>query len=242
MIPNTIHFIWPSELYKGAPFGLSHAIAVRSALEVNRPDRILFHCDIPPSGSHWDSVSGLVTLVRCPIPKEIFGKSIYNPAHRSDVLRLKVLIEHGGIYLDNDTVCVRPVESLLSHSVFIGKQSRDMLCNAVIGSEPGAQFMQLWLDSYRCYNGKMWAKNSCWVPSQLWQFFPNLLHVEPEESFYCPPHGDLDALFVHDLEFPNAYLFHLWSSHSWLPFLSKLTSEHIANYDTTYNRVARRFL
>ena len=48
-------------------------------------------------------------------------------------------------------------------------------------------------------------------------------------------------MFVRDLEFPNAYAHHLWESNAW-KYMSKLTKVIIKTEDTTYNKLARKFL
>jgi hypothetical protein len=242
MIPNIIHFIWPADKYKGSPFGLTHELAIRSAHVVNRPEKILFHCENAPTGQHWERVSNLVEVIPAKILTEFAGSRISTIAHRSDLMRLHILSEQGGIYLDNDTICVKPLGSLLEKRFVIGRQGVNDLCNAVILSEPNHEFLKLWLDGYKNYVSFRWGYNSCSVPTLIWRCFPWMIHAESEFSFHYPAHGDLDALFVHDLEIPGTYIFHLWSSHSWIPFLSKLTEERIRNEDTTYNRVARRFI
>ena len=48
-------------------------------------------------------------------------------------------------------------------------------------------------------------------------------------------------MFVRDKEYPNAYAHHLWESNAWEHF-STLTEERIKTEDTTYNKLARKFL
>jgi mannosyltransferase OCH1-like enzyme len=58
--------------------------------------------DQEPHGEWWSETKDLVELVLVEPPTEIFGKPITQPAHKSDVIRLQVLIENGGIYVDTE--------------------------------------------------------------------------------------------------------------------------------------------
>ena len=86
-------------------------------------------------------------------------------AHRSDVLRLQILLAHGGLYLYLDSVSLRPLPGDLSTAAefVLGWQNSTTagtfrqgkafygLCNAVLASAKGAYFARLWLDAFRVH-------------------------------------------------------------------------------------------
>ena len=51
----------------------------------------------------------LLQLRRVEVPLHIHGRPLRHHAHQADVLRLQILLEQGGIYLDMDTIVVRPL-------------------------------------------------------------------------------------------------------------------------------------
>ena len=60
------------------------------------------------------------------------------PAERADILRLELLHRHGGVYLDADFECLKPVDPLLDGvSCFLGLLDSGRVSNAVIGAVPG---------------------------------------------------------------------------------------------------------
>jgi mannosyltransferase OCH1-like enzyme len=60
------------------------------------------------------------------------------PAERADILRLEVLHRHGGVYLDADFECLKPIDPLLDGvSCFLGLLDSGRVSNAVIGAVPG---------------------------------------------------------------------------------------------------------
>ncbi|MGQ8869460.1 glycosyltransferase family 32 protein [Myroides sp. TSA_177.3] len=71
------------------------------------------------------------------IAKYRFAQEAYQEkkyAFVSDVCRIHVLNEHGGIYLDTDVEIIKSFDSFLSHQFFCGFESDCLLSTAVIGS------------------------------------------------------------------------------------------------------------
>lgn len=55
----------------------------------------------------------------------------------SDVARLDVLYEYGGIYLDTDVMVNKSLNEFLDHKLFLGMMFNDSVGTAVIGAEKG---------------------------------------------------------------------------------------------------------
>lgn len=64
----------------------------------------------------------------------------------ADYVRLKVLYEHGGIYLDTDVEALKPFDQLLDARFFIGLQLPDSVGAGVIGAVKGHRFLKLALE------------------------------------------------------------------------------------------------
>jgi mannosyltransferase OCH1-like enzyme len=61
---------------------------------------------------------------------------------RVDVARLEILHRHGGIYVDADAECLRPLDLLLNHAMFVAQSPNDMgATNNVMGASPGHPFL-----------------------------------------------------------------------------------------------------
>jgi len=132
----------------------------------------------------------LVTLVQLTAPREIFGAPLAHVAHRSDVVRLQKLIEHGGIYLDADVLVQRDFDDLLNESVVLGREGEFGLANAVILAEPNATFLVRWLDAYRSFRSKgkdeFWSEHSVLLPAKLAQAYPHEVTILPERPSSGP--------------------------------------------------------
>lgn len=183
MIPGVFHFVFGMAAdFGGKPFGLPHYLAVKSAAEVNKPDIIYFHYEFEPSGEWWEKAKPLLTLVKVKAPESIMGNTLYHVAHKADVIRLQALKEYGGIYLDLDTICVRPLQELYHHAFIIGQELKapyipknwrqrlkysirtalgttktnevNGLCNAVLMAEKNSAFVNRWLSTYSSFRSK----------------------------------------------------------------------------------------
>ena len=279
MIPNIFHFVFGmAEDFGGRPFSLSHYLAIKSAVELNKPGSVYFHYEYEPSGEWWEKAKPLVRLNKIKAPALFMNRPLFHIAHRADVVRLLVLKETGGIYLDLDTITIQPMTDLLNNAFVIGQEFKTAyvpknlrqkikfdlrrklgllkksnsdangLCNAVLLSEKNSDFVNLWLEEYRSFRSKgrdkYWNEHSVRIPNQLADSHPELITKLGPYAFHYPLYDEsgLKSMFEEVTEFPGAWLHHLWESFSWKKYLSKLTIDEIANHDTTYNLIARKFL
>ncbi|MBK7432839.1 MAG: hypothetical protein IPI66_02395 [Chitinophagaceae bacterium] len=180
MIPNTFHFIFGLKPdFGGIPFSLVHYLSIRSAIELNKPDKVLFHFTYEPSGEWWEKIRPSLTLNKIHSPEQVFGRPLVHVAHKADVVRLQALRQYGGVYLDLDTICIRPFQDLLQNDFVMGQEHMTDyvpknwhqrfryklinlvtggnkhriagLCNAVLMSAPDSEFVNLWLNSYASF-------------------------------------------------------------------------------------------
>ena len=70
-------------------------------------------------------------------------------AFLSDYVRLKVLHEHGGIYLDTDVEVLKSFTPLLVHRAFIGFERATALSTAVIGAEKRSKWIEMLIKNYQ---------------------------------------------------------------------------------------------
>lgn len=224
MIQNIIHFTYGLNPDFGKKeFCLVHFLAIKSAYYVNRPKKIYMHYCYEPHGYWWEMAKKYVELSKITPFDKIFGHKLYNVAHKSDIVRLQKLIDVGGIYLDIDTICIKPFTPLLHHSFVMGQEGNYGLCNAVMLSCRNASFPKAMLDTYKNFRSKgfdeYWNEHSVRIPLQLSKKkqFKDHIHIEPEESFFFPSFHPkhLDILFLKNYKFERAYCYHLWESRSY---------------------------
>lgn len=76
-------------------------------------------------------------------------------AYVSDVIRLDVLYQYGGIYLDTDVIVNKSFDQLLDNHTFWGKMYNNVISTAVIGTEAKRPFFEFLLKKYQEYTREM---------------------------------------------------------------------------------------
>jgi hypothetical protein len=270
IVPRQFHFVYGLRP-QDRPFPLMHYLCLESCAQVNRPERLFFHYHYEPYGAYWDLIRERLDLRWVDLNDFVSGFQYRDPnlgryryAHQSDFVRLDALIAHGGVYADIDTIFVNPLpDRLFSHPCVLGRegdvsdspdgQPRPSLCNAFIMAAPQSGFVNHWrreLDG--AFDGS-WSNHSTALPWVLSRRYPHLIHIEPVRSFYKYQwtRQDLHRLLegCEDQE-PDVFSIHLWA-HLWesrgrrdfSSFHAAMINERrIRRLDSSYNRIARRFL
>ena len=77
---------------------------------------------------------------------ECFG--LLCPAHQADVARVWAVCEHGGIWLDSDTIVMGSLSSLFqtceSKKGFFMTQNNECICNGIFGSQKNTLLLRAW--------------------------------------------------------------------------------------------------
>ena len=247
--------------FGGRPFGFSHYLAVRSAWEVLRPAAMVMHYCHQPTGEWWERARAMLQLHRVRAIEGIYGFPAKHPAHRADIVRLAALISMGGVYLDTDVLVLKSFDTLGNPDFaaaweFTGDGRLVGLSNAVLVASKQSRFARLCLEGHDP-NRSLWSgfrangrdhnyiEMSVRYPAMLASLCPALVHGLPQETFLWADWSEtgLGKLFDQDVEVPEGALaVHLWESHSWGKYLSRLTPERMLKDDTTFHRAARRFL
>jgi hypothetical protein len=269
-IPNIFHFVFGLKP-QVEPFHLLHYLCLKSCIEVNRPTSVYLYYRHLPWGPYWDRIRDSLTLrpvdaqsVASRFEYQDRAADYYRYAHESDFLRLEKLVALGGVYADMDTLFVNPIPAALFEKPFVlGKEqefqiNRDAapqpsLCNALMMSEPGSKFGQLWLEQMSSAFDGSWSAHSCQLPQQLSIGHPRWVHIEPRRSFFhhaCTVEGIRMLFEGCDPDLEGIYSMHLWH-HMWAPWWrrdftrfheGRLTEEYVRRAETTYGFVANRFL
>jgi mannosyltransferase OCH1-like enzyme len=257
-IPNIIHFVYGLK-EQNEEFDLYKYIAIKSAYDVNKPEKIFFYYYYEPYGYWWDKIKSLITLEKIIPPEEIYGNKIYHYAHQADIIRLQKLIEKGGIYLDVDTICLKSFDDLLDNDFVMGSQTNSDntkiygLCNAVILCKPNSYFAKKWLETYKTFRSKgrdeYWDEHGVLIPLELSKIYVNDILILDHNTFFYPLWYDIhNVIFNNNIDIEeykkiilNNYCIHLWDTYS-NTYLKTLTENIIFTTNTIYNIVSRKFL
>lgn len=252
-IPNIIFFVYGMKKQTES-FELYKYIAIESANQVNHPDRILFYYHYEPFGKWWQKAKEIITPIKIPLPTEINGIQLNHYAHMADLVRITKMVEHGGIYLDIDTICVRPFADLLCNDFVMGLQGDNYgLCNATMMGKPNSHFAKKWLDTYQNFRSKgrdeYWDEHSVIIPYYLSKKYSEDITILESNQFFYPLWNDIkECLFSEEPNqeaysniVKNSYSIHLWETFS-QEELKSVTEENIHKENTLYNILARKFL
>lgn len=252
-IPKILHYCFGmAEDFGGKPWNLSSHVCLASAAERIRPDEIFFYYEYEPIGPWWDLTKTLVTPVQITAPRRIFDNPVDHPAHRADVVRLEVLLDKGGIYLDADVFVHRDFDDLLDHSVVLGAEGMGKTiygtANAVILAEKGAKFLSRWYGHYDKFRGrkdKYWSEHSVQLPNILAGRHPDEITILGPKAFFHPIWllSELEKIFnsTQTIVFPETYATHLWDGRSWR-YTRNLTPGDVRAHTTNFHTWARPYL
>ena len=142
-----------------------------------------------------------------------------------DPVRLRLLREHGGIWLDTDIEIIKNLDPLLELPAFMSFESDTLLHTGIVGSEKGAA----WTDEYWKYmnrkpfirwNGRLNKTPSTVIISRIlkkrgvkldntFQIYDDSLHIFPKD-YFCPKDYKTGKITITD----NTYCIHHFAG-SW---------------------------
>lgn len=120
-IPKIVHFVYGLR-GPNPTLDLIHYTAIKSAYDVLKPTAIMFHYHYMPTGANFERAKHMLTLHKVPLVETVFDRPVSHYAHRADVVRLQVLEEYGGIYLDLDLISLKPVDHLLDREFIMAQE------------------------------------------------------------------------------------------------------------------------
>jgi len=231
MIPNIAHFNY-GLMPQSEDFLFVYYIAVLSCKVINNPDKIYFYYHYEPKGHWWEKTKAICEIVHVEIPTHIGAKELIKTAHKSDVLRILKLNEIGGVYLDIDTICVKPYIHLLNNKFVIANEITESgknmgLCNAIMMSEPNSTFIVNWINNYETFfESEGWQEASTILPLEIAKYDKSVTILKPE-NFLLPSWEQIEMIF----EKPNNISEDLIVLHYWNQYSHEKYLNAIANFD-----------
>ena len=208
MIPRVIHYCW----FGGKPLP---ALAKKclASWEKFCPDYEI---------KRWDESNFDVNC--CDYVREAYDAKKW--AFVSDYVRLKVLVEHGGIYMDTDVEVIRPLDSFLNEQAFSGFESETTIPTGIMACEKG---FSTFADMLNGYHNRHFLQ-----PSGEYDLTTNVIEITKyflqrgfisndkkqtvqgftlyPHDYFCPKDGRTQKITIT----PNTYTIHHFSG-SWLP-------------------------
>lgn len=245
MIPNIIHFIYPT-WDNVRPLSFMNYMAVKIAAEVHQPDEIKFWVDGDPiENEWWERIKPFVTVCRIDMPKMFEGVPVVAPQYASDVARLQILQREGGIYLDTDMFLLHPLSFWLDKKAFVASYEprHTSMCNALMMAPKGAEFINVWLERLpEALRSDVWANAGVNLPAELAkQSFADTRILDSD--YFCPL--DFSQLWLFDTDpltvrageslTRDSFSIHGFETY-WRDYVGHVTPEWVLNNDCLFSR------
>jgi mannosyltransferase OCH1-like enzyme len=195
MIPKILHFIWIGDESK------IPSQCIDTWRQKNRDFKLKIWGNNDLKTVHWENRKQL---------DEMLAKKDY--AGASDVMRYEILYEHGGIYIDADSYCIKPLEDwLLDCQAFASWEQElvrnNLIANTYIGGVPGADVWKLCIEEV--------SRKDCTEPKLAWMITGPMLVTD----VFFKAQANLTVYPSH---------FFMRTHHS--GYVSKVTGHHFADH------------
>lgn len=241
IVPNVVHFVHFDSIH----LSFIEVVNIRAVYLNHRPEKIIIHCNcFSLNGKYWDMVKDIHILeVRfMEKPTHVFQKPLSSVYHSSDIARLKILMDHGGIFLDSDTYVVKSLNYYRKFEMTIGWPPEQNLGTQVLIAHRNARFLKLWFNSYKYYRRERWYYNAGELPTKMiLERMPHLVHRVTHDFGV---HSLVHMLYgVHSNAWKNFHCIHLLVRHKvyLLPEdpIVNFNEENVKTYNKTFGDMAR---
>ena len=253
-VPNIVHYVFGLDPVGIMPFGILQYLSIVASVLYVRPDEIRWHHKFTPqdelSRKWWACSLPHIALTPVEPVTIVRGRPLPNliVQQQSDIIRIRLMNDTGGIYFDTDVIPLRSFTELRVYEFLMGKEGNrdDALCPAVLVGAPHSRFIQRLWNSYDTFDPKVWAYHAVAVPALLQQQAPDECTVVGGRAFFTPGFGSLHELHEQDdgYDFRENFAVHLWATahDGYRASFSKLTIADIFVRKGSFHRIARKLL
>ena len=148
-----------------------------------------------------------------------------------------MIADYGGIYLDYDTIVVKPFDTLRKYDFTIGREAPLSLNNGIMLGRQGTPFAQIWLETYRSPLLDMRHRllESVRMAHRLSELFPHLVHIE-NRSLTHPNYFQPELFYRDHYNWSGNYAIHVMRER---PSRIPKNPTTLAGYDCLLGEVMR---
>lgn len=246
VVPNIIHFIWLTGP-KSREFSYINYLAVRAAGLHQLPEQIIIWTNDPPKGNiWWDKASYYCEIRSVNAPDFINGTPINYVQYQSDVLRLEILIAHGGVFMDSDMLLLKPIDDLMGEPLTLFEESPSSIANGLIFAAPNSPFLRHWYEALPvAMRSPVWAYHAVVLPVELSRKYPELVRVM-DKTYFFPLDLKRNYLLEEDprqieesvQRIGGAYGIHVYETY-WRDYIKGVDEDFLRYKDTLMSRLFR---
>jgi hypothetical protein len=233
-IPKIIHLLYFGE----TEFYNFHHRCVHSMLQYMPDYEIrIYNAKEPVGNKYWDDVkkqSPRLTIHKIAPPTHYDGFELKHFQYKADVVRLELLYEHGGVYLDLDMLITRTFHRVFAsgHSFYISEErsttisppgstgAGGSLINAFLAAKPKNEFIRLWLNEFKSgLRLGIWATHIRDSNRKLLDDHPHYQYKYRinvlDGKLFMPLHWQDTVAFIHSETTPHAFPEGSYGTHLW---------------------------
>lgn len=245
MVPNIVHFVYPAWT-NTRPLSMLNYMAVKTVIEKHKPETVKFWIDRDPvENEWWDKIKPMVDIHRRSMSANYRGFEIRFPQYRSDITRLEILREEGGIYMDTDVITLRSLDYFMTGPFTMAEEPNEKsLSNALMFAEPEDPFVAAWLDRMpEAIRSGQWANGGVVLPLEL--AMTNKFTVSIiENELLCPFDLHYPYIFEPRLKraakalMRDAYAIHIYETY-WRDTISRIDRAWVEENDTVFSDMVK---
>lgn len=247
MVPDIIHFIYPVT-EKTRPWSVVNSLAISKAIDVYKDYEIVIWTNKPHHVPFDENYYSRIKVCSVDLPTHIGGVEIVWPQYVSDVMRLQILLKHGGIYMDTDMISLRQYKPQDDSVLTFCWETplKESICNAMMITPKDNDFIQAWLNLMpEAMNHPTWAYGGVVLPAELARDsrLRNTRNVL-DHTFACPLDLSRQWLFDPALRqeaqerVANAYAIHVFETF-WREIIKDITPKWIENNDCLFSELVK---
>ena len=243
-VPKVVHFIKTDNDFLPMEW-----LSLLSAHKFIQPDKIIVHAAKGPiEGCWWNRSQALINetnyLPVNLVPEQVNTFNVTQPAHKADFLRMIIVYELGGIYMDTDAMLMKSFDPLfaLKKHVFSWCYKGFTLGKPTLGNgllvvpKHSCFFCQYIRYAIKHFDGKQWSLNhgSYLLAAMVINLPEDMLtdvHVlKTDEGFFPQEDWDADGMFTKPQDKHNYNFDRLYSIHFYHFAREKPWVEYFSNY------------
>lgn len=235
-IPKIIHLLYFGETEF---YNFHHRCILSMMLYMPEYEIRIYNTREPPAeNQYWQDIRNhkRVHIIKMTPPEYYDGFELKHFQYKADVVRLELLYEHGGIYLDIDMLIVRPFHEVFEsgHSFYISEERQGAngrgsgpLINAFLAAKPKNGFIKSWLNEFKSgLRLGIWAHHIRDSNKQLLEQHPHYIHKYRirvlDWKLFMPIHWQDTEIFILSETVPYGFPAESYGTHLWETILGDI--------------------
>ena len=232
-IPKHVHFVSLNH-----PFSFMEWLAIVSARKKIKPDKITVYTNGQQDSCWWRRALPYIEhqlIYTLPGAAVLNNAEVRKIAHKSDFLRLMVLYNSGGIYMDSDSLTLNSFDPLLHNEVVLAEQCGKKVAVGVMLAQQHSCFICKFAHlSCHKFNGD-WVSHSVNALTTLMKEEKEGVTVLPwKKGFYpmCWDENGMDQLYKKQFsEFPSYNKTDIYAVHLFYNKAKLMFPKTVDNYE-----------